>query len=58
METSHLFNCNQHGLRKGRSCITQLLEVIDSWTEAIDNSDCIDAIYLDSRKVSVVSIIN
>ncbi len=50
MEINHLFNCNQHGFRKGRSCITQLLEVTDSWTEAIDNSDCIDVIYLDFRK--------
>ncbi len=49
METNHLFNYNQH-FRKGRSCITQLLEVIDSWTEAVDNSDCIDVIYLYFRK--------
>ncbi len=51
METNHLFNCNQHGFHKDRSCIThvQLLEVTNSWTAAIDNSDCI-FIYLNFRQ--------
>jgi len=28
---------NQHGFVPGRSCVTQLLEVLDKWTEILDN---------------------
>jgi hypothetical protein len=31
----------------GRSCITQLLAVLDNWTEILDQEGEIDAIYLD-----------
>ena len=33
MEKNKLFTPHQHGFRKGRSCITQLIEVLDDWTE-------------------------
>ncbi len=29
MELNNLFNINQHGFRKGRSCVTQLLELLE-----------------------------
>jgi len=40
----------QHGFIKGRSCVTQLLDVLDHWTEALDNDDSMDCIYLDFAK--------
>ena len=36
--------------QSGRSCVTQLLEVLDRWTEELDNKNKVDAIYLDFRK--------
>ena len=50
MEENHLFTEHQRGFRKGRSCITQLIEVIDEWTEHLNNRDSIDAVYLDFQK--------
>ena len=50
MEQNRLFTEHQHGFRKGRSCITQLIEVIDEWTEHLNNRDSIDAVYLDFQK--------
>ena len=41
MESNDLFNCNQHGFRKGHSCITQLLDIV-SWTEILDEGSSID----------------
>ena len=40
----------QHGFRSGRSCCTQLLEVINDWSQAIDDGDTVDTVYLDYRK--------
>ncbi|MES9905329.1 MAG: reverse transcriptase domain-containing protein [Sedimenticola sp.] len=50
MEENNLFSVHQHGFRKGHSCVTQLIEVLDQWTEAIDQSDSIDVIFLDFKK--------
>lgn len=50
MEVNNFFSKHQHGFRKGRSCTTQLIEVIENWTESIDNQNSIDAIYLDFQK--------
>jgi hypothetical protein len=50
MEKNNLFTNHQHGFRKGRSCNTQLIEVLEDWTEKIDNYNSIDTIYLDSQK--------
>jgi hypothetical protein len=47
MERHNLFTTHQHGFRKGRSCATQLIEVLDDWTEQLDNRNAIDTIYLD-----------
>jgi hypothetical protein len=45
MEKHNLFTCttHQHGFRKGRSCVTQLIEVLDDWTEQLDNRNAIDS---------------
>merc|ERR1712055_74012 len=47
---NNLLNDAQHGFREGRSCLTNLLETIEQWTEIIDEGDCIDVAYLDFRK--------
>jgi len=38
---------SQHGFVHGRSWTTQLLKVIDKWTEIIDEGGAVDAVYLD-----------
>ena len=40
----------QHGFREGRSCLSNLLEVMEDWTQIIDEGDGIDVAYLDFRK--------
>ena len=37
----------QHGFIKARSCTTQLLAVLDDWTDVIEHGETVDAIYLD-----------
>ena len=46
MTSNNLFSNTQHGFISGRSCITQLFEYIDDMTEAIDNGEDVDVIYL------------
>ena len=40
----------QHGFRRGRSCLTNLLIFLDSVTEELDNGGSVDVIYLDFAK--------
>merc|ERR1711963_259333 len=40
----------QHGFRNKRSCISQLLEVIEDLTVYLNNGENIDIVYLDFRK--------
>ena len=47
---NNLLSCNQHGFIPGRSCVTNLLELMDKWTDMLDNDEPIDNIYLDFRK--------
>ena len=35
MEKNNLFTNHQHGFRKGSSCSTQLIEVLEDWTDTI-----------------------
>ncbi|KAK3870565.1 hypothetical protein Pcinc_024220 [Petrolisthes cinctipes] len=37
----------QHEFLPRRSCSTQLLTVVDQWTEALDNGQPLDVVYLD-----------
>ena len=39
-----------HGFIPLRSCVTNVLEVINKWTEALDEGQVIDAVYLDFAK--------
>jgi predicted transcriptional regulator len=50
LEQNALIVPSQHGFIKGRSCVTQLTEVLDIWSNAIDHSSSIDALYLDFAK--------
>ena len=50
LKAFNLLSPHQHGFRPSRSCTTQLLEVMDNWTQAMENHESVDAIYLDFRK--------
>ena len=50
MTENELYSKCQHGFRKHRSCITQLIEVYDKLTELIDDGKNIDIVYLDFKK--------
>ena len=50
MSDNELFAASQHGFISGRSCSTNLLAVLDRWTEAIDMGLPVDAVYLDFAK--------
>ena len=50
MESNKLFSKCQHGFRNHRSCVTQLLEVLNDLTKLVEEGDSIDIIYLDFAK--------
>ena len=50
MTENELYSECQHGFRKKRSCVTQLIEVYDKITEMIDDGKSVDIVYLDFRK--------
>ena len=50
MRVNNIFSKQQFGFIKGRSTVLQLLNVMDSWTMALDNGFSIDSIYLDFMK--------
>ena len=50
LESQHLLSSNQHGFRKGRSCLTQLLKHYDYIIKNLLNNNETDTIYLDYSK--------
>ena len=50
MSVNNLFCDQQHGFVPGRSCITQLLTTFEIWTQAVENGNPVDVIYLDFQK--------
>ena len=50
LERNNLLSPAQHGFRAGRSCSTQLLEVMNDWAEAAEAETPVDVIYLDYSK--------
>ena len=50
LESNNMISKHQHGFRKGRSCLTNLLETFEEWTTALDEGHGIDVVYLDYRK--------
>ena len=47
---NNILRDEQHGFREGRSCLTNLLGIMEDWTKIIDEGDGIDVAYLDFRK--------
>jgi len=45
-----LINKSQHGFMPERSCLSNLLEFLQSVTEAVDRGELVDVIYLDFQK--------
>ena len=50
MKTNKLFSPKQFGFIAGRSCVLQLLHVLDIWTEILDQGGTLDVIYCDFMK--------
>lgn len=50
LNKNSLISDSQHGFVGGRSCASNLLATLDSWTEALEDGGCVDAIYLDFAK--------
>jgi len=50
LEDNHLITDSQHGFRKGRSCLTNLLEFLDKVTGCIYIGENVDIVFLDFAK--------
>ena len=50
MNDYNLYGDCQHGFYKHRSCVAQLLHVVEDLSDMFDNSDPYDIIYLDFKK--------
>ena len=50
LEENQLISRNQHGFRKKRSCMTQLISHIEQIYQALNNDNEVDVIYLDFAK--------
>jgi Reverse transcriptase (RNA-dependent DNA polymerase)/Endonuclease-reverse transcriptase len=47
---NNLFSKKQFGFIKGRSTVSQLLKIMDEWTEQLENGGRIDVVYTDFEK--------
>ena len=50
MESNNFLSPNQHGFRKRRSCLTQLLSHVDNILKTLNEGEEVDVIYLDYAK--------
>ena len=50
MTMNKMFSDSQYGFRSLRSCALQLLDVMEKWTEWLDESSSFDCIYYDFAK--------
>ena len=50
LESNNLISNSQHGFRRGRSCLTNLLEFFHNMFSLYDKSRAIDILYLDFQK--------
>jgi len=50
LDANDLLSHNQHGFTRKRSCLTNLLETLEEWTQALDEGYGVDAIFLDYQK--------
>ena len=49
---NNLISCHQLGFRSNRSCITQLLLIMEHWLRLIDQGNSVGAIYLNFQNTS------
>jgi hypothetical protein len=49
-DDNNLFNDSQHGFRRGRSCLSQLMDHYCRVLEALENGSQVDIVYLDFSK--------
>ena len=49
-QDNNLFSNKQYGFIKGRSTASQLLSLMDKWTEALEQGGQVDVIYTDLEK--------
>ena len=50
LESHKLILDSQHGFRKGRSCLSNLLTFLDKVAECVDSGEAVDVIYMDFAK--------
>src|SRR5260221_11311077 len=50
LNKNNLINSSQHGFTERKSCLTNLLEFLDSVTNCVDQGHPVDVIYLDLQK--------
>ena len=50
LEENSLLSDSQYGFRPKRSCAWQLLNVMETWTDLLENDDPFDCIFFDFRK--------
>ena len=53
MKDNSLFNNREYGFISGSSIQLQLLEVLDKWTEVLDEGQSIDCIYINNAKALI-----
>ena len=50
LKTNHLDDKNQHGFTPKKSTVTNLIEVLNIWTESVSHGIPVDVLYLDYEK--------
>ena len=50
LETENLLSPDQYGFRKGRSCASQLLKVVEEWTDILEDKAALDVVFFDFEK--------
>jgi len=50
LDDHELIKDSQHGFRKGRSCLTNLLLFLDQVLKSVDEGHCVDIVFLDLAK--------
>jgi len=50
LEANELLRDSQHGFRRGRSCLSNLLTFLDKVSGCMDDGDCMDVVFLDFAK--------
>jgi hypothetical protein len=47
LEENNILSSSQHGFRKARSCVTNLLEYLDRVTDLLDLGEPVDIVFFD-----------